>query len=456
MKQYQIFSSFCILIVSFVSFLFFASSLLHGQDKVIIVRHGSTPEGDIIRARADAILALKQAQLIGEKAVAQRLENMLKECDVAYKQFATRNQLQKEALENKFNRTFDIIKFNQQLTEIRNELEHNAVMQHTRIGDPTEQMNYLLEKITQKSFNVNSVSAMKTELSPEQLDAIYLNDGSNTFSAKTGKIRIENFRWPFWIQRKEFKEERDNFETICDKVVKEVAANNSPTPETVIELLKMVDKIDKKIDEIPMSEDTEMRLIENKWRKEAKLFIRELKGTLGNCSKLDSEKLSRYIFQGKTLGDLIAHMNSNGLRFSQPNANDANLYASIFFIMRYSFKDISGTEDSQLDSDAETRKIPEHLIGSWDVTQTDGFHAIWIFKSNGDVDSTRQPNSKYGKGRKFHGIWTVTNKEIHIQWDDPKFWDSFILPIDPKGVKGNSWKGLDMVRAKKIDPEQKK
>ena len=66
--------------------------VLVGQDKVVIVRHGSTPEGDITRARADAVLLLRQAQLVGEKAHAQRLENLIRECDVAYKQFSTLQQ----------------------------------------------------------------------------------------------------------------------------------------------------------------------------------------------------------------------------------------------------------------------------------------------------------------------------------------------------------------------------
>ena len=119
----------------------------------LIIRHGSTPEADIIRARADAVLLLKQAELTGEKAYAQRLDNLIRECDVVYKRFSTRNEMRKEALENKFDRTFDIIRFNQQLADIRGELEQKAVMQRTRIGDPTNEMNSLLEKFARQSIN---------------------------------------------------------------------------------------------------------------------------------------------------------------------------------------------------------------------------------------------------------------------------------------------------------------
>ena len=85
---------------------------------------------------------------------------------------------------------------------------------------------------------------MKTELTPEQLDAIFLTDGSNTFSGKTGKTRLEAFKWPFMIQRKEFQQERDEFEVLCDQAVKEINANGSPSPETIGDLLKQVDAID--------------------------------------------------------------------------------------------------------------------------------------------------------------------------------------------------------------------
>jgi hypothetical protein len=108
-------------------------AVVFGQEKVVIVRHGSTPEGDIIRARADAVLLLRQAELIGEKAYAQRLNNLIRECDVVYKRFSTRNKIGSEALANKFNYTFDIIRFNQQLADVRSELERNAIKQRTRI-----------------------------------------------------------------------------------------------------------------------------------------------------------------------------------------------------------------------------------------------------------------------------------------------------------------------------------
>ena len=95
---------------------------------------------------------------------------------------------------------------------------------------------------------------MKTELTPEQLDAIFLTDGANTFSGKTGKTKLEAFQWPFLIQRKDFQEERAIFDAQCDKVVKDIDANGSPSPETIMDLLEKAAAIGKKIDAIPLSD----------------------------------------------------------------------------------------------------------------------------------------------------------------------------------------------------------
>ena len=126
---------------------------------------------------------------------------------------------------------------------------------------------------------------------------------------------------------------------LCGQAVNEINANSTPSPETIGDLLKQTDAIDKKLDGLPVSDSENVRAVETKWRKEARSFLRELTRTLGNCSKLDADKLSKYVFQGKTLGELIDHLDAKGLRFSHPSEQDANLYASIFFVMRYAYQE---------------------------------------------------------------------------------------------------------------------
>ncbi len=310
-----------------------------GQEKVVIERHGSTPEGDIIRARADAVLAMKQAELIGEKAVAQRLENMITECDAARTRLSTRNQMSQEAFENSFTRAFDSIRFHQQLAEIRSSMQQNAAMRRTSVGDPTDDMNLLLAKFSERPLDPSALPVLKTELSPEQLDAIYMTDGANVFSARTGRSRIESFKWPFFLQRQEFREGRHAFEVVSDKAVQEIRSKGSPSPETILDLLAQLGKIEEAISSCPLPENASTRSVEMKWRNEAASFIRELRRTLANSSRLDAEKLAGYIFRGNTLGELFSHMEARGLRFSRPDEGDANLYASVFFMMRFAYQD---------------------------------------------------------------------------------------------------------------------
>ena len=60
-------------------------------------------------------------------------------------------------------------------------------MQRTRIGDPTDEMNSLLEKFARQSINVRTKARNENGTHPGQLDAIFLTDGLNTFSGKTAR-----------------------------------------------------------------------------------------------------------------------------------------------------------------------------------------------------------------------------------------------------------------------------
>ena len=102
MKPTSSSSNLVSLMVASILAAFSVPTILQAQPRVEIYHHSSTALGDILRAKADAVVALKQAQLIGEKALAQRLENMIRACDVKHKQFSTRNQMQKERMEHQF------------------------------------------------------------------------------------------------------------------------------------------------------------------------------------------------------------------------------------------------------------------------------------------------------------------------------------------------------------------
>jgi hypothetical protein len=181
---------------------------------------------------------------------------------------------------------------------------------------------------------------MSVELSQDQLDSICLTDGSNTFSAKTGKTRLETFKWPFFIRREELDQERSEFEVLCSQAIKEIDESGSLSPQTVLALARKAAAVEGRVDSIPLSEAASVRAMETKWRTEAKVFLRELNRTIQNSGRLDSVRLSKYVFRGKTIGELIDHLGASGLRFSAPEKEDSNLYASIFFSMRYGYREL--------------------------------------------------------------------------------------------------------------------
>lgn len=315
-------------------------TVVHAQPRVEIYHHSSTALGDILRAKADAIVALRQAELIHERAIAQRLENLIRECDVVYKRFTTRNQMQTEHREHEFSEKFDHIKFNQQLAEIRSQLEIKAAMEHKGIGNLSDEMNLLLEKFTQSSFNKYNVAAMQTELSPEQLQAIYLTDGSNVFSAVGGKTHVEQLVWPYLMEMAAFDADRQEFEKLYGQAMEESAEKGRPRPETVIALLEKKSDLERLIATIKLSSKADLQRTETKWRTEATNYLKQVTDALNSYSTHDSERLTKYAFSGKTVGDLLEHMVGKGLRFANPKKEDRNLYASVYFLMRFAFKDV--------------------------------------------------------------------------------------------------------------------
>lgn len=84
------------------------------------------------------------------------------------------------------------------------------------------------------------------------------------------------------------------------------------------------------------------------------------------------------------------------------------------------------------------------LIGSWDVHIGTTWHSTFKFQTDGTVIHILE-GKEYERGK-----WSADPKRINIKWDNGKSWASFNKPIDPKGVTGDSWSGLEGVRAKKI------
>lgn len=88
-------------------------------------------------------------------------------------------------------------------------------------------------------------------------------------------------------------------------------------------------------------------------------------------------------------------------------------------------------KDSAADSTLNLANERKTLVGVWAVRKKNGYKAEWTFHADGTVTSTA--------GVKL-GMWSVEtdNRRVFVHWEG-KLWDSFDLPINPKGATGQSW-----------------
>jgi len=79
-----------------------------------------------------------------------------------------------------------------------------------------------------------------------------------------------------------------------------------------------------------------------------------------------------------------------------------------------------------------------HFLGRWSVEVGD-FKAIWEFKENNIITSTSGTST---------GKWSIRDTEIMIEWER-NVWESFRF-INQNEARGDSWRGKNLVSAKKL------
>jgi len=79
------------------------------------------------------------------------------------------------------------------------------------------------------------------------------------------------------------------------------------------------------------------------------------------------------------------------------------------------------------------------LLGSWNVV-ADNEPTVWSFGADGTV---------HPRGRKVIGHWSIEPSRVYVQWRGPA-WDSFSRPLQDEVVTGDSWRGLNTIRASKL------
>ncbi|HLA83406.1 MAG TPA: hypothetical protein VJL29_01315, partial [Thermoguttaceae bacterium] len=90
------------------------------------------------------------------------------------------------------------------------------------------------------------------------------------------------------------------------------------------------------------------------------------------------------------------------------------------------------------------------LIGKWEVQVKSGdysnFRIFWTFFEDGTIIRARTQEAQSGP----RGVWNVESKCVKITWDKIA-WETFYRPLDVNETHGDSWKGMGILKAKKVD-----
>ena len=128
-------------------------------------------------------------------------------------------------------------------------------MEHRGTGDLTGQMNLLLEKFTQSSFDKYSVTAMRTDLSSEQLQAICLTDGSNHFYGDGGENAARKTEMAVPDTNACFQGRKCGIrKAFYDQAMQETGDNGTPSPDTVVAPLEKKTDIEQLVTGFTLSD----------------------------------------------------------------------------------------------------------------------------------------------------------------------------------------------------------
>lgn len=78
-------------------------------------------------------------------------------------------------------------------------------------------------------------------------------------------------------------------------------------------------------------------------------------------------------------------------------------------------------------------EIQRMLVGTWKVRVGPTYEAEWTFHADGSCDTT--------VGTWKRGVWKIQEdrQRVYITWNGDPVWDTFALPLDPKGTTGLTW-----------------
>jgi hypothetical protein len=303
-----------------------------------------TPTGGFLTGAANVISAQgqyeinrQQANLIREQVRAARMDNRRKAFDqMRYEQENTPTLAEVQERERL-----------ERLTRARNDPNPG----HVWVGIA---LNEILDDI-RRFRNQMGLRGAEVPLDPEILPHVNLTtgnaSGNSTMFNNGGKLQ-----WPIELNDERFDAERKNIDKLFLQATKEATGPDGASSRTMSDLgaaiSQLHDSIDGAIDAMTPSENVRARRFANQLRESVRM-LRD-----PNAINLIN---GRWAPRGNTVGELIDHMDQNGLRFGPATPADRPAYTTLHgLLVQYhsSLLALAGPSQSQLRTDGPSTPAP--------------------------------------------------------------------------------------------------
>ena len=207
-------------------------------------------------------------------------------------------------------------------------------------GDPTNALNWLLNKLSTRlaAHHVTTIPdplmGFDTALSPHDVSHLYFNDGS----AKSPRRRFRNqaknvlaVEWPTVFQDTAFDVMRSRYDRLSAELLKAVGEGKVRYPQ----FAALQETLDLMTYTLQTKYPQRLRRHDPRIMKlylSGKRFLQNRVSTVFNALINDPQDmlLKELEFDGLTIGDLLRHMNAQGLFFASPAPAGRNTYYKLF------------------------------------------------------------------------------------------------------------------------------
>ena len=318
---------------------------------------GATALSTYIDAQANMVVA--QGDFLEAAAIARRhhaaaAEQEIKNSVEWVRAYFERKELNR-AYRQKYNPTY--VQRYEKAQELRAHLIE-ARPELITASDVTDELNFMLDKIANHSLAHQVVfgdrSAAEDDkdgpMTPEDIHNLVLTDGTGkgsglvTFRAERGSPL--DFEWPLVFRGEGFDVARGQYQSAQQKLLEDFRDGSvDPASWTAIQVAVdgLVSELQRQYPRSRFESDPQEFLVFN-----AAMRFLKSKASMVFQARItaDSNYLTdQYVFDGKTVLDLVRHMTQHGLRFAPPEGGGESSYRRIFVMMRQLYLQYYGSHN---------------------------------------------------------------------------------------------------------------